>query len=243
MDKYLLCSGQLHLKSIGEKFNIALIPATTMHDIIHKVKKDTIVGIILDDPLPSSLELNAVLTQLHHNSSTPLKIAVCSQQFRDPTFYQKLTEEMKITWVLPAPLDETTTQALCHSLFSHVDEAKEGEYRPSPALLDRFNKSIFEKLQRISGLVDCIHQNPKIPNLNELKNEVHKIAGSAAPYGYQTAGTLCRQLEHYLHHYVEENSLPGTDTLFAVLDRFYTNLILAFQHIQTKEMDRMDRMD
>lgn len=235
MDKYLLLSDKYRSEAIADKFNCKLISVITLSDAIEHIKNDKIVGVLLDEPLPSSLKLGEVLSQLNVASSIPLKIAFSTSRLGDIAYYQKLKEEMRITWVLPAPLNAEMAQALFFSLFSHVDQAKNGEYRPSQPLIERFEKSIFEKLKLISAILDKIHQEPTIILLTQLKGEMHKIAGSAAPYGFKTAGLLCKQLEHYLSPFVGGNYLPESLPLLTYLDAFKTKLILAFQHIQTEK--------
>ena len=59
-----------------------------------------------------------------------------------------------------------------------------------------YDEAIPEKINGLAVLIGNIQQNPSIKNLQELKESVHKIAGTAGSFGYEEVTRLCKEMQN-----------------------------------------------
>ena len=60
---------------------------------------------------------------------------------------------------------------------------------------EEYRKTIPEKINALRAILDDMHLKITPENLKELRFHIHKIAGSAGTYGFDSISKLCRQFE------------------------------------------------
>ena len=87
-------------------------------------------------------------------------------------------------------------------------------------LLDDYFKLTYERLKKITDLIQKTKENPTSQDWEELQNIVHKIAGSAGIYGRSMASEICKEMEI---------RLKNKDYANLDLESFYRQLYLYIQ--------------
>ncbi|MCP5469148.1 MAG: response regulator [Chlamydiales bacterium] len=151
---------------------------------------------------------------------------------RTASSFQKLKQQYHVEYVLETPLIKEEMAALFRALKGERVAADTGGLPQE--LVETYNKSIFEKISRIEEQISTIRKNPQDrKKLVALRNEVHKIAGSAASYGYKEASKGCKAQEIFLYNYYSKETISAEDQ--EKIDKqnyiFLRRLRLQFQHL------------
>lgn len=146
--------------------------------------------------------------------------------------YSQLKEEYQVNYILDAPLQKEEVEALLKCLEGTAEPVPINALAAKipPHLRASYAKSINQKIERIEGLVKDISNNPAESRFAALKQEIHKIAGSAASYGYPKVSELCQAWEAYLAQKMIP-SLEPDPALSNTLNHFLRIFKLSFQYI------------
>ncbi|MEI6242564.1 MAG: response regulator [Chlamydiota bacterium] len=60
-------------------------------------------------------------------------------------------------------------------------------------LAKNYRASLPDKIQNLSDLVLLIKEDPSVDNISKLREEAHKISGSAGMYGFMELGDICKK--------------------------------------------------
>ena len=101
-----------------------------------------------------------------------------------------------------------------------------------PELLQKYQSSIFQKLEEVESLIEQMRINPTKELLEALRNSVHKFAGNAASYGYIAATPLCRAHEAFLESCY--TALPSKEELNQKNKTFFRKFRLTMQKLAIK---------
>lgn len=148
-------------------------------------------------------------------------------------FSKVLTHLEKNHAHLALPEDITPEEAagLCQKLMAREEEKA---FQIPKELITRYEQNLVEKLTNISQLFERLVENPDDAQVvKELKQEVHKIAGSGASYGYKELGDICRKADLFLSVGFEERGSSLGSLSF--LSQTLRQIILAWQKIPLKE--------
>lgn len=185
--------------------------------------------VVIDDSDFSSSELSLLLGSLKAPPGKVLKIAIVTSKWKDLPYLNSLKED-RVSWILPSPLNEAKTEIFLKSIVKAPDELE-----IPIALLEKYESTILKRIETLSTLIQSLQQQFSEETLKELKGEVHKISGNAAPYGFAEAGTLCHNFEFYLNSIEEETNkqklIENLSTFNENCDQFLEKLFFAFQHV------------
>lgn len=73
-------------------------------------------------------------------------------------------------------------------------------------LRKEYQDSLPIKIEKIQSIVDNFQKSDSLETLNELKFEIHKIAGSAGSFGYPTVSNICKEFEKDINQKIKSFS-------------------------------------
>lgn len=91
-------------------------------------------------------------------------------------------------------------------------------------------KSIPEKLNAMSSLVEGFKNQPTAENVKTLRNHVHQLAGNAGTFGFQEVTDLCKTWDLKLKDIVENFAPEKIQGILGELEPFIQKVKEAFNH-------------
>lgn len=73
-------------------------------------------------------------------------------------------------------------------------------------LRKEYQDSIPIKIEKIQSIVNNFQKSDSLETLNELKFEIHKIAGSAGSFGYPNVSIICKEFEKDINQKIKNFS-------------------------------------
>lgn len=130
-------------------------------------------------------------------------------------------EQYKPDYLLPVDLSKQEANAFIKHLKTYPAELSPMQQE----LVERFKKNVLGKIGLMfAALEESAFQEEK---LKILKDESHKIAGSAATYGYKALGNVCHDLDIYFD--IEHPPASLVENLRSSLRK----MLFAYQKIET----------
>lgn len=165
----------------------------------------------------SALQWNIAQTQNPDEATI-----VMSDQFFDPHAYNAFLKANKNKRYLIYPGVDT-------AILENIIAKLSGSLPPVPSfmppeLINRYSDSFYEKIILLDKLAG-------VSSINDFKDEVHKIAGSAGSFGYPEMTLLSRKLEPILISIVENQNAMTPDEIHQIEYEYQNSLKLAFQNI------------
>lgn len=187
---------------------------------------------IIDGHLPdgSGFELVAWIREKHAMSQP---IGFISRIYQDAKSFRVLKEKLKVDFVLDKPIRPVEAHQLLMQLcrlekMSALHDPFSSELLAE--LKTTYQKSIADKVERLERMILAVEKNPVLGNLQALRGEVHKIAGSAGSYGYMAVSELCKKLELELISQIDWAKKAQINPQWLLsLDEFFTQIKLHFQ--------------
>lgn len=152
-------------------------------------------------------------------------------EHRTASSFKKLKKEYGVDFVLQTPLLKGEVAALLRRLQKGPRETSE---ELPPELVAKYSESIYDKIQRIEELIHDAATS--LEALKLLRNEVHKIAGSASSYGYPEASKSCKAHELVLMDALKNKQL--SEELTKKNSIFLRKLRLLFQDLTLETKQR-----
>ncbi len=169
-------------------------------------------------------ELTKTLEKLFKGKNIPL-IALMSSTQKIAEAAQ-LKTKYGISHILELPLQNDEAETLIHEIVG-IKTKSDTPTLPLPEkLFNEYKASLPEKLQNIETLIEALLNSPSKETVQNLRQAVHKIAGSAGSYGYVKAGEGCKKMEGQLDEALEKNSY-GPE-LFSEIQQFFKTLKFYF---------------
>lgn len=193
---------------------------------------------IIDGHLPdgSGLELVAWIRE-KKGLNTP--IGFLSRVYHDAASFRILKESLRVDYVLDKPIKPNDMGRLLSQLCSINRELLADEPFSEYLLAEvkaNYQKTIFDKVERLERMIQLVQKNPSQKNLQNLRTEIHKLAGSSGSYGYTNVSRLCKSLEQELINQIEQVKEKEPDsTWLNSLDNFFRELKMNFQISQPEE--------
>lgn len=227
-----------YLERLAAPLLIRLDKVSSIEEAKQKIEeKSDYKAYIIDGHLPdgSGFEL---IAWMREKKGLDAPLAFLSRIYQDAASFRILKESLKVDYVLDKPLRPDEVEHLFNRLCLLTNYSKAVEEPFPDELLDElkqvYEKSIFDKLERIEKLIINLQNDPTVENIQDLKSEVHKIAGSSGSYGYPKVSKLCKDLELNLIQQIERSKeIPSDDKWLASLDDFFTKLKMCFQVFHT----------
>lgn len=232
----------LYLERLAHSMGLQLDKAYTIAEAKQKIEENQdYQAFLIDGHLPdgSGFELVAWIRK---KKTLPAPIGFLSRIYQDAASFRMLKETLNVNYVLEKPIQPDEVKQLLMKLC-HFETESLPAIKPFPddvlaELRENYRKSIFDKVERLEKMILTFQKSPTSQNLQTLKGEVHKIAGSAGSYGYLAVSEICRKLEMDLNQQIELEKEGKLDQhLLLSLDDFYTKVKLAFQIEPTFEGD------
>lgn len=149
--------------------------------------------------------------------------------------YAQLKDEYRIPYVVETPLQKEEIEALLRKLagMDHESHLNTNVSKIPPDLKKAYDQSITQKIHRIEELTNEVKAKPTLDLIKELKQEIHKIAGSAGSFGYPKVSELSRAWEAYFVHKMgpTQDIFEIDQTVRHTLDYFLRLLKESFQFI------------
>lgn len=172
-----------------------------------------------------------------------LPIGFVSRIYQDAASFRILKESLKVNFVLEKPMHAEEVHQLFMQICNFPSEESKCREAFSEELLTGlkigYQKTIPDKVERLEKMILDVQKNAGIDHLQILKNEVHKIAGSAGSYGYMEVSELCKHLEEELIKQIDLVKRNHFNKEWVdSLDDFFTQIKLHFQ-IKFSENDSL----
>ncbi|WP_068470406.1 response regulator [Candidatus Protochlamydia phocaeensis] len=222
-----------YLQQLASSLKIGLDKAYSIEEAKQKIEEGgQYQAFIIDGHLPdgSGFELVAWLRE---KKKLDLPIGFLSRIYHDAASFRILKEALNVDLVLEKPINPQEAEYLFKQLC-HIEPTSSLD-QPLPAdfladIREAYQKSIFDKIERLEKLILIVQKEPTIENVQVLKADVHKIAGSSGSYGYFKVSQLCKQLEDELSRQIEALRLGTFNPSWtASLDEFFTKIKMGFQ--------------
>lgn len=224
----------LFIKKLASSFGIQT-------DIVHSIQEakkaieaqPAYQSFIIDGHLPdgSGFELVAWIRE---KKDILLPIVFISRIYQDATSFRLLRESLHVNFILEKPIQP----AEMHQLFVQLCKLMAintctKELFSDALLLDlkiTYQKTIPDKIERLEKMILNVQRHPNLENVQTLKTEVHKIAGSAGSYGFIAVSEVCKTLETELAKQIETIKQGQVNQgWFESLDEFFTQIKIHFQ--------------
>lgn len=222
----------LFIQRLGRSLDIQVDAVYSCEEAKRAIENTEYESFIIDGHLPdgSGFELVAWIRE---KKGLTIPIGFISRIYQDAASFRILKDSLKVDYVLEKPIRPSEVYQLLRQL-SHLQPQPTVSQPVSDHLLadlkENYQKTIPDKIERLEKIILAIQKNPAIENLQLLKLEVHKIAGSAGSYGYPAVSEICKNLELDL---IKQMALAKQGTLnpywFFSLDDFFTQIKLFFQ--------------
>lgn len=222
-----------YIQRIASHLGIELDAAFSIKEAKRKIKegKKDYQAFIIDGHLPDGSGFD-LIAWIRKKKEKKVPIVFLSRFYQDATSFRILKEEWQVDYVFEKPLSPIQVEQLLAKLC-HLVNLREKDSFPEKVLDDlkqKYKEKIFDKLTRLQNLILTLQRDPTLKHLENLKNEVHQIGGSAGSYGYPQVSQLCKKLENDL---IEQMALvqKGTwdfEALYA-LDDFFKEIKIYFQ--------------
>lgn len=201
-------------------------------------------ALIVDGHLPDGSGFQFV-AWIREKKKLKTPVGFISRIYQDSKSFRLLKDGLAVDYVLEKPIRPSEVHQLLIKLCQIKPQPPEEEPFPDDLLADlkeSYQKTISDKVERIEKLILAVQKDPSINHLQALKEEVHKISGSAGTYGYMAVSELCKNLELDLIEQIEFAKRGQLDHqwLFS-LDEFFTQMKLHFQ-IEIVESDTQNAM-
>ncbi|MDP3980845.1 MAG: diguanylate cyclase, partial [Chlamydiota bacterium] len=194
-------------------------------------------AIILDGYLPdgSGVDL-AHWVRKHHGNKIP--IAFVSSGFSNAKKFRILKETKLVDFLINKPIPKVELIKLLEKL-AHIVTTSSPE--KDEAYLDEikaaYASTIYSKLELLESCAVQIIQSPTPDLINNLRLEIHKLAGSAGSYGYPRVSQACQQMDLKILNIQEKRSYDH-ENWPKTLKAFLRTVKMAFQFPDTTRLEK-----
>lgn len=167
------------------------------------LEKNKYNGFILDLKLPDGSGFDLIAT-IRKKLGKDVPICTVSAVYRDAATFRKLKDEYNVNFVMDKPIKPEEARTLL-SQFSQICHAQNTEsceeelaYPTDPEYAEakkKYDSTIPEKIETLEKLIANAKQSPTKNNFILLRDDVHRIEGSAGSYGYSSVSQVCKLME------------------------------------------------
>lgn len=218
---------QAYLLASAAPFNLSLDICGTLKEACEKLHSATYDGYVIDLNLPDGSGF-ALVQEIRETISKQVSVAVISGAYRDEDSFRVLKEKYGINYVLDKPIYPQQISNLFAELCRTPQEVSAKPDDKLQELRRSYEKTICNKIDLLSSLIKSAQNDPTTASLTELKNALHKIAGSAGSYGFNDVTIICKNMEGQLKSKIDSGAV--VDKLWLdELDPFLNSVKYHFQ--------------
>lgn len=214
-----------YLLSLSQDFNIAIDICNTVKAAQNKLSENQYDAFIVDLKLPDGTGFDLV-SEIRKKGEFP--IAVISGVYQDEESFRLLKEKYQINYVLTKPIYQHQVTQLLSQISKTVSSKAKSIDEKANELAEYYKKTICDKIDLITNLIEAVKAHPDEFSLTALKNTMHKIAGSAGSYGYLETTKLCRALEYDIDNKLKNSEKIDKEWLLS-LNSFLNDVKYSFQ--------------
>jgi CheY-like chemotaxis protein len=222
----------LFMQKLADSLGIRLDIAYSVQEAQEAIeKKSDYQAFIIDGHLPEESGF-VLVAWIREKKKLTVPIGFISRIYRDAASFRLLKEQLQVNYILEKPLAPSEAYQLLVQLCpSQLAVGKEPFLDALLADLKMsYQRTIFDKIERLEKMILNVQKDPSIENLQILKEEVHKIAGSAGMHGYIVVSDLCKNLELDLIKQIDLVKRGEFDLKWlSLLDDFFAQLKFNFQ--------------
>lgn len=242
-----------YLKKVAEVEKIPLRVATTISEAKAMIDMDDFAGFLVDHTLPDGEGVDFINYMRKSEKYQTAPIALVTAHRLESPLFQKMREELGIHYAFEKPLSIEEIKQLFLNLLE-IKEAPKAEEKVEPQAIEgvesddfleglkkEYEASIPEKISHIEGLIKAIQEGFSKENVEALKKELHKIAGSAGSYGHMEVSRFCKKMELKLEEDLKDiEQYKDSQEWINGLWFFFNNMKLAFQRPLPQEKVQRD---
>lgn len=222
--------------SVSSSYDVQVDICKRVDDAIRQIEEKSYNCYVIDLQLPDGLGCDIIRHIRQHNQKL---IAVVTGVFNDEESFRKLKEKYDVRYILDKPIYHNQIEKFLSTLISNEEKCTIPGDRIKKLQQD-YQKTICDKVDLISDLIDQVKHLPGQESLTALKNALHKIGGSAGTFGYREVTEACRSLEQEIKKIIESGGeIPKT--WIANLDDFLHKFKYYFQFYQNEENAGQDK--
>lgn len=220
----------LFLGRIAKKLGYDFETAGTLKKGFEKIEEEEgYSAYIIDGHLPdgSGFELAKFIRE---SKGREVSIGFISRVYQDAVSFRILKENIKVDYVIEKPIDAEGAELFLRTLCGDTSHALEEDFPNEilEGLKREYDATIGEKIESLETAILNVQNKPSLETLARLKNEVHKIAGSAGSYGYTQVSLLCASLDEEIKELLIIGK-PIEEKWLNQLDEFFSKIKLYFQ--------------
>ena len=161
-----------------------------------------------------------ILKILHSN------IFFVSAGYHEQEDFHWLKDEVGAEYVVYKPIDDEGVAFLFETICNKKPKEKpENDFLSK--LKEQYKATIPEKWQMLHDLIKSLSEDPADEkSLKALRQELHKISGSAGTYGFPKASDLCRHAEKEIVLLLKDSSPISSQLLSYFQNLFLISLFI-----------------
>lgn len=223
-----------YIFSATAKVNASLDSCRTLQEAKRKLSASSYDVYFIDVAIASEKIIVELLQEIRQKEGPKSKIAIIVDSFTTAERYATFLKKELINFVLQKPITPQQIDSMFANLFKEKAPEKIEQHSNLADLKSAYEATIYDKIEKLSGLIDTVHKNPTSTALLELKNELQKIGGSAGSFGFSLVSSLCKDLAHSISEKIVDGT-PVDSEWQDSLDVFLTKLKKGFQLPEKKE--------
>ena len=198
----------------SDSLEISLDTCKTSEEARHKIEHATYDVIVLDLSITEKAAFE-LTHEIRTNISEKHVVAIISGSYEEKVHLNLLKDKGMFNYVMEKPI--TLKQIDGFIQFLHQHFAPPSATYPTTEKLEglkqKYLATIPEKIDLITHLVTSAQETPDSPHLNELKDTLHKISGSAGSYGFKNISALCKELDSQISEHLATGSITDKSWL------------------------------
>lgn len=220
-----------YMRSFADAMHMTFFEAHSVSEAKEQILSYPFHVFIIDGHLPDGSGID-LIAWVRKEQAIMCPIVFISRIYHDATSFRVLKEKLNVEYVLDKPIKDQDVKELFNCLATSCGNESELENPPEDFLAEikkNYNKSIYDKIDRLEKMILDVQKQPTLENLQLFKTEVHKIAGSSGSYGFTKVSELCKQCEIEIEQRMQEvknqqldiNWLNSLDEFFAQVKKYF----------------------
>lgn len=216
-----------YLLTASKSLTLSLDSCRSVEDAMKKISSFSYDVYMVDFSLSKEVISN-LIDAIRKNNKNKATIVIVSDDHSNADL-QNFKAKENIDYILQKPIfpqqiDEFF-QELYHRHFTSVAPSRANKLL---ALKQEYEKTIFRKIEIFTNLAQAVQVNPELERLKELQNEIHKMAGTAGSFGYESVSILCKKKDEEIRNRIASDTFRDRDWLLS-FNEFIEKVKFCFQ--------------
>ncbi|MCH9613809.1 MAG: Regulator of RpoS [Chlamydiia bacterium] len=226
------------VQKVAEAENISLQVVGTVSEAKAIIEIDTFVGFLVDHTLPDGEGVDFISYLRKNEQYLEVPVALVTAHRLESPLFQKMRSELSIKFAFEKPLEVEELKQLLLNLAEKQESVKQVDALIEDLegddfledLKKEYEASIPEKISGVKDLIEKIVKEFSSENIETLKKELHKIAGSAGSYGHMEVSRFCKKMETSLEEDLKNiEQYKDNQDWIESLWFFFNNMKIAFE--------------